>query len=122
MLLAHAMYAHTWPGPLTPGPAHSHLARPASLQDLTARAKDSLVSFGERMSTRIFASYLRTLVSGLGQGCCGAGGCGSRLAWLDTSDQSVPQNVTRTVWHMNAWWQHATAWHAAAMRHRTMAT
>jgi hypothetical protein len=29
------------------------------LQDLTARAKDSLVSFGERMSTRIFASYLR---------------------------------------------------------------
>jgi aspartate kinase len=29
------------------------------LQDLTARARDSLVSFGERMSTRIFASYLR---------------------------------------------------------------
>eukprot|EP00775_Hariotina_reticulata_P002172 gene2172-2491_t len=28
-------------------------------EDLTARAKDSLVSFGERMSTRIFASYLR---------------------------------------------------------------
>lgn len=30
------------------------------LQELTLRAKDSLVSFGERMSTRIFASYLRT--------------------------------------------------------------
>lgn len=29
------------------------------MQDLTARAKDSLVSFGERLSTRIFASYLR---------------------------------------------------------------
>ncbi|KAI8477517.1 MAG: Aspartate/glutamate/uridylate kinase [Monoraphidium minutum] len=29
------------------------------MQDLTARAKDSLVSFGERMSTRIFASFLR---------------------------------------------------------------
>lgn len=28
-------------------------------QDLTLRAKDSLVSFGERLSTRIFASYLR---------------------------------------------------------------
>jgi aspartate kinase len=28
-------------------------------QDLTARARDSLVSFGERLSTRIFASYLR---------------------------------------------------------------
>lgn len=31
------------------------------MQDLTARAKDSLVSFGERISTRIFASFLRTL-------------------------------------------------------------
>ncbi|GBF88595.1 aspartokinase chloroplastic-like [Raphidocelis subcapitata] len=30
------------------------------MQDLTARAKDSLVSFGERMATRIFASYLRS--------------------------------------------------------------
>lgn len=30
------------------------------MQDLTSRAKDSLVSFGERLSTRIFASYLRT--------------------------------------------------------------
>lgn len=29
------------------------------MQDLTLRAKDSLVSFGERLSTRIFASYLR---------------------------------------------------------------
>jgi aspartate kinase len=29
------------------------------VQDLTPRAKDSLVSFGERMSTRIFASFLR---------------------------------------------------------------
>eukprot|EP00879_Flechtneria_rotunda_P013541 GHRR01014139.1.p1 GENE.GHRR01014139.1~~GHRR01014139.1.p1 ORF type:complete len:466 (+),score=123.41 GHRR01014139.1:70-1467(+) len=29
------------------------------MQDLTNRARDSLVSFGERMSTRIFASYLR---------------------------------------------------------------
>lgn len=30
------------------------------MQDLTPRAKDSLVSFGERLSTRIFASFLRT--------------------------------------------------------------
>ncbi|GLI62257.1 hypothetical protein VaNZ11_004863 [Volvox africanus] len=29
------------------------------MQDLTPRAKDSLVSFGERLATRIFASYLR---------------------------------------------------------------
>lgn len=28
------------------------------MQDLTARAKDSLVSFGERLSTRLFAAYL----------------------------------------------------------------
>ncbi len=28
-------------------------------QELTPRAQDSLVSFGERLSTRIFASYLR---------------------------------------------------------------
>lgn len=32
------------------------------MQDLTPRAKDSLVSFGERLSTRIFASYLRSQV------------------------------------------------------------
>lgn len=31
------------------------------MQDLTLRAKDSLVSFGERMSTRIFAAYLNSL-------------------------------------------------------------
>ncbi|KAF8056140.1 AK1 [Scenedesmus sp. PABB004] len=30
------------------------------MQDLTPRAKDSLLSFGERLSTRIFASYLRS--------------------------------------------------------------
>jgi aspartokinase len=36
------------------------------MQDLTPRAKDSLVSFGERLATRIFASYLRTQVSPLG--------------------------------------------------------
>ena len=30
------------------------------MQDLTPRAIDSLVSFGERLSTRLFASYLRT--------------------------------------------------------------
>lgn len=29
------------------------------LQDLTNRAKDSLVSFGERLSTRLFAAFLR---------------------------------------------------------------
>ncbi|KAK9824483.1 hypothetical protein WJX72_010708 [[Myrmecia] bisecta] len=29
------------------------------MQDLTLRAKDSLVSFGERLSTRLFASFLR---------------------------------------------------------------
>jgi aspartate kinase len=32
----------------------------AILQDLTPRARDSLVSFGERLSTRIFAAYLRS--------------------------------------------------------------
>eukprot|EP00873_Tetraselmis_striata_P004919 jgi/Tetstr1/425183/TSEL_015644.t1 len=31
----------------------------AMLQEVTKRAKDNLVSFGERMSTRIFAAYLR---------------------------------------------------------------
>lgn len=30
------------------------------MQELTPRAQDSLVSFGERLSTRIFASYLRS--------------------------------------------------------------
>lgn len=30
------------------------------MQDLTPRAKDSLVSFGERLSTRLFAAYLRS--------------------------------------------------------------
>jgi len=29
------------------------------MQDLTPRAKDSLVSFGERLSTRLFSAYLR---------------------------------------------------------------
>ncbi len=32
------------------------------MQELTARAQDSLVSFGERLSTRLFASYLRSQV------------------------------------------------------------
>jgi aspartate kinase len=32
------------------------------LQEVTKRAKDNLVSFGERMSTRIFAAYLRRCV------------------------------------------------------------
>jgi len=30
------------------------------MQDLTPRARDSLVSFGERLSTRLFASFLRS--------------------------------------------------------------
>ena len=30
------------------------------MQDLTPRARDSLVSFGERLSTRLFAAFLRT--------------------------------------------------------------
>lgn len=29
------------------------------VQELTPRAQDSLVSFGERLSTRLFAAYLR---------------------------------------------------------------
>lgn len=33
------------------------------MQDLTMRAKDSLVSFGERLSTRLFAAFLRREVS-----------------------------------------------------------
>eukprot|EP00967_Tisochrysis_lutea_P126410 scaffold213640_cov15-Tisochrysis_lutea.AAC.1 len=41
-------------------------------QDLTPRAKDNLVSFGERMSTRIFASYLRTMVSSAMEPCVDA--------------------------------------------------
>ena len=32
------------------------------LQDLTARARDSLVSFGERLSTRLFAALLNSQV------------------------------------------------------------
>lgn len=31
------------------------------MQEMTPRAKDSLVSFGERLSTRIFAAYLTRL-------------------------------------------------------------
>ena len=31
------------------------------MQEMTPRAKDSLVSFGERLSTRVFAAYLRRL-------------------------------------------------------------
>lgn len=31
------------------------------MQEMTPRGKDSLVSFGERLSTRIFASYLTRL-------------------------------------------------------------
>ena len=37
-----------------------HIDVANAAQELTPRAKDSLVSFGERLSTRIFASYLRT--------------------------------------------------------------
>lgn len=33
--------------------------RCASAQELTPRARDSLVSFGERLSTRLFAAHLR---------------------------------------------------------------
>ena len=38
------------------------------MQDLTLRAKDSLVSFGERLATRIFASYLRAQVGACARG------------------------------------------------------
>jgi hypothetical protein len=34
-----------------------------AMQDLTARARDSLVSFGERLSTRLFAALLNSQVS-----------------------------------------------------------
>lgn len=53
---------------------HTRPHLPHLHQDLTLRAKDSLVSFGERLSTRIFASYLRAngvpaqQVGGSGQG------------------------------------------------------
>ena len=36
----------------------SKSAMSRAVQDLTNRAKDSLVSFGERLSTRLFAAYL----------------------------------------------------------------
>lgn len=39
------------------------------MQDLTMRAKDSLVSFGERLSTRLFAAFLRKEVSSTSS-CC----------------------------------------------------
>lgn len=48
------------------------------MQDLTARAKDSLVSFGERLSTRIFASYLRGQVRGW---VVWGGGCRAFTSW-----------------------------------------
>lgn len=32
------------------------------MRELTCRAKDSLVSFGERLSTRLFAAFLRSEV------------------------------------------------------------
>lgn len=35
---------------------HQHV-----LQEITPRARDSLVSFGERLSTRLLAGYLRRL-------------------------------------------------------------
>lgn len=38
----------------------------AIMQDLTPRAKDSLVSFGERLSTRLFAAFLNQQVCGRG--------------------------------------------------------
>lgn len=38
------------------------LAGIAIMQDLTDRAKDSLVSFGERLSTRLFTSLLNARV------------------------------------------------------------
>ena len=40
---------------------HFATKRYTNLQEMTPRAKDSLVSFGERLSTRIFAAYLRRL-------------------------------------------------------------
>lgn len=39
-------------------PCTTPCTTPHPLQDLTPRAKDSLVSFGERLSTRLFAAYL----------------------------------------------------------------
>ena len=40
------------------------------MQDLTPRAKDSLVSFGERLSSRLFAAFLNQQV---GLGCAWVG-------------------------------------------------
>jgi len=59
------------------------------LQDLTPRAKDNLVSFGERMSTRIFASYLRTMVGApLHWSQCVCGHLPFTKIW-----QACPQNL-----------------------------
>ena len=46
-------------------PAGEHLLKAhgvVNTQDLTARARDSLVSFGERLSTRLFAALLNSQV------------------------------------------------------------
>jgi aspartate kinase len=52
----------------------------AIVQELTPRARDALVSFGERLSTRIFASYLSTLsVPAVQADACSEG-------WITTSD------------------------------------
>jgi aspartokinase len=45
------------------------------MQDLTPRAKDSLVSFGERLSTRLFAAFLNQQVRGAGRQPSSLPGC-----------------------------------------------
>lgn len=50
-----------WPSPARCNPRSRPSRAPPprrTRQDLTPRAKDSLVSFGERLSTRLFAAYL----------------------------------------------------------------
>lgn len=42
----------------------------AMMKELTLRTKDYLVSFGECMSTRIFAAYLNTIGVKARQVCC----------------------------------------------------
>lgn len=45
--------------PSMPHTRHPRPPPPTNQQDLTPRAKDSLVSFGERLSTRLFAAFLK---------------------------------------------------------------
>jgi len=68
------------------------------MQDLTPRAKDSLVSFGERLSTRLFAAYLNAQ--------------GVRAKQYDAYNLGVTTNDNFVNAEVGGWigWQQLVAW------------